>query len=121
MQKLIKMRFNRPRELCLSCHERIVTTTVRKGHIAMEGGDCLSCHLPHSSKLHYLQSDSDPQLCLKCHLDDTRDLSKIHLISLSEIKRCLECHEPHVTEKPGLIRNIKHTPFTKGECRECHE
>ncbi|NIO36518.1 hypothetical protein GTO27_02320, partial [Candidatus Bathyarchaeota archaeon] len=33
--KLKYQLLHRPNELCLSCHGRIVTTTVRKGHVSM--------------------------------------------------------------------------------------
>jgi predicted CXXCH cytochrome family protein len=112
---------NRPKELCLSCHERIVTTTARKGHIEMEKGDCLSCHVSHFSSSKYLVNAKDPDLCIKCHTGDTEKLLKAHMKPIAKINHCLPCHEPHVTEKQGMIRKIKHSPFAKGDCRACHE
>jgi predicted CXXCH cytochrome family protein len=112
---------NRTKDLCLSCHERIVTTTIRRGHIDMEKGDCLSCHVSHYSALRYLLSAKDPALCVKCHSVDTERLLKVHIKPIDKIKRCLSCHVPHVTEKPGLLKNVKHSPFAKGDCKVCHE
>jgi predicted CXXCH cytochrome family protein len=119
--KLKNLLLNRPQELCLSCHERIVTTTVRKGHIVMEQGDCLSCHLSHYSDSRYLLNTADPALCVKCHSVDNQKLLAVHREQIAKIKHCLSCHEPHVTEKPGLLRKVKHAPFAKGDCKACHE
>ena len=119
--KIRYLLLNRPKELCLSCHERIVTTTVRRGHIDMEKGDCLSCNISHFSELKYLLIAKDPALCVKCHSSDTERLLKVHIKPIAKINHCVGCHEPHVTEKPGLLRKIKHSPFGKGDCKVCHE
>jgi predicted CXXCH cytochrome family protein len=119
--KIGHLLLNRPKELCLSCHERIVITTLRRGHIDMEKGDCLSCHVSHYSASRYLLNAKDPALCVKCHSVDTERLLKVHIKPIDKIKHCLSCHVPHVTEKPGLLKNIKHSPFAKGDCRVCHE
>jgi predicted CXXCH cytochrome family protein len=121
ISKISGLLLNRPRELCLSCHERIVTTNIRKGHITMEKGDCTSCHKPHFSDSAHLITEKDPALCVKCHGTDSARLTKVHLKPIEKINRCLACHEPHVTENPGMLRNIKHSPFAKGDCRDCHE
>jgi predicted CXXCH cytochrome family protein len=119
--KLKHLLLNRPQELCLSCHEKVVTTTTRKGHIIMEQGDCLSCHVSHYSDSKYLLNAKDPALCIKCHSTDTQRLLNVHLERVTKINQCLGCHEPHVTEKPGLLRKVKHAPFAKGDCKACHE
>jgi len=119
--KISYLLLNRPKELCISCHERIVVTKVRRGHIDMDKGDCLSCHLSHYSDTKYLLNAQDPALCVKCHSDDTNRLLTVHIKPLTEINYCLRCHAPHVTEKPGLLRDIKHQPFMKGDCSVCHE
>jgi predicted CXXCH cytochrome family protein len=119
--RIKRLLLNRPKELCLSCHERIITTTVRKGHIEMEKGDCLSCHVAHFSESKYLITAKDPALCIKCHSTDTDALLKAHIKPIAKINHCLNCHEPHVTEKQGLLRKIKHSPFSKGDCKACHE
>jgi predicted CXXCH cytochrome family protein len=87
----------------------------------MEEGDCLSCHLSHFSELKHLLKVEDPTLCVNCHSVDSDGLLKAHIKSIAEIKHCLTCHVPHVTEKPGLLKNVKHKPFAKGDCRKCHE
>jgi predicted CXXCH cytochrome family protein len=119
--KLKYQLLNTPNELCLTCHERIVTTTSRKGHIAMEEGDCLTCHVSHYSSSSYLLKDSDPSLCLKCHSADTEQLLKVHRTSLDEIDKCMSCHEPHVTEGSGMLKKVLHEPFNRGNCEACHE
>ena len=118
--KLKYQLLNRTNELCLSCHERIVTTTVRKGHIEMEEGDCLSCHATHYSDIQSLLSGDDPAICIQCHSTDTERLLQMHRESFDKISQCTTCHEPHVTESPGLLREIKHEPFIRGDCEACH-
>jgi hypothetical protein len=75
----------------------------------------------HFSDSKYLLSAADPVLCVKCHSADTQKLLSVHRESVTKIHRCLGCHEPHVTEKPGLLRKVKHAPFARGDCKACHE
>jgi predicted CXXCH cytochrome family protein len=119
--KIKKQLLNQPNELCLSCHERIITTKARKGHLYLEEGDCLSCHFPHFSDQKKLLSRKDPKLCLSCHTSDTAQIRQTHRSSLKKIQKCLSCHEPHVTENPGLLKHVMHEPFVSGDCEACHK
>jgi predicted CXXCH cytochrome family protein len=112
---------NQPREVCLVCHQKIVTTTARKGHIEMEEGDCLSCHHPHDSDLRKLLEAEDPGLCMRCHGSDAERLSTVHRMPLAEISRCTSCHEPHVSAGEGLLKEVLHDPFGRRDCIACHE
>jgi predicted CXXCH cytochrome family protein len=118
--KLAKLLLNRPKELCLTCHEKIVTTTARKGHIDMEKGDCLSCHTSHYSRNKVLLAENDPLLCIKCHSADTERLLRDHGEPIAKISHCATCHVPHVTEKPGLLKKVMHDPFARKDCKACH-
>jgi hypothetical protein len=71
--------------------------------------------------LRSLLKQKDPEVCMDCHSGDAAKLQTTHLKPLTEIRSCLGCHQAHVTEKPGLLRNIKHSPFAKGDCKVCHE
>jgi predicted CXXCH cytochrome family protein len=118
--KLEYQLLSQPNDLCLSCHERIITTKDRKGHIAMENGSCLSCHTSHYSELKGLMVGKDPAICKQCHSDDTERLISVHRQPLDKISACMSCHEHHVAEKPGMLKLISHDPFTHGNCEACH-
>jgi hypothetical protein len=60
-------------------------------------------------------------MCVKCHSSDTDRTLKAHQMQIARIGKCLSCHEPHVTKEPGLLKPIKHEPFARKDCLECHE
>ena len=88
--------------------------------MAAEGLDCMSCHVSHAASTQGLLVDKDPTLCLKCHGKDDTRLVKMHRERTENIRRCLGCHDSHVSERPGMIKRIVHDPFNSKNCEACH-
>jgi predicted CXXCH cytochrome family protein len=106
----------RPAETCLSCH-----TTLPKQfkftHAPYAKGECASCHNAHQSSNPALLVKEADKLCLTCHSAQT--VQQKHPGYPAELKNCGTCHNPHGSDNRGLIRNVRHEPYTTG-CKDCH-
>jgi predicted CXXCH cytochrome family protein len=59
--------------------------------------------------------------CTSCHDPSASALRASHgEFDLSD-GNCLGCHDPHRSEKPGLLRAVRHEPFSAESCLSCHE
>ena len=85
--------------LCYECHDQFKGKHV---HSPVEEGDCQACHKVHDSPIEHLLAKSSPDLCYGCHEKKDVDASKNH--SAIAGKSCLSCHDPHKSEKAGLIK-----------------
>ena len=134
-----------PGELCLKCHsKRRKTADGRKienigkllrsspyVHPPAAEKECLSCHVPHSSKRYTLLSEDFPQtmycafvpekyeLCWQCHdkalvekkstTEDTQfrnGETNLHFLHVDREKgrSCRMCHAAHASSQPALIK-----------------
>lgn len=80
------------RELCLHCHVNFVTGSNVHGPVAV--GDCLACHLPHSSGYPSLLKESPDKICASCHQEQRLALA-MHERFVNKGIGCGECHDPH--------------------------
>lgn len=131
-------------ELCLGCHGgsgngpdqtanigKLISGS-RKPHSAIEGGGCISCHMPHGSEERallvarypeatYVQAETAQfELCFLCHDTDllmaaetewatgfrngTRNLHHLH-IQGRKGRNCRLCHNLHGSTLPYLIED----------------
>ncbi len=120
--------------LCYFCHEPKNTKSTK--HPPVDGGECLTCHSPHSSANKFLLTDSPASnLCEMCHDLALGDKKVIH--GPVKNKECTECHDPHQSDFENLLRkppkdlcylchepkntkSTKHPPVDEGECLTCH-
>jgi len=72
-----------------ACH-RILDPSPRLVHGPVAAGDCLTCHLPHSSLAPHLVSAPAPRLCAGCH-----DRLYTCPAASAPDSDCTTCHEPH--------------------------
>jgi predicted CXXCH cytochrome family protein len=80
------------RELCLSCHTDFNRGVFVHGPSAV--GDCLACHLPHSSSQPTLLIAPRQQVCFICHTEP-RQAAAMHDRFLKTGASCADCHSPH--------------------------
>ena len=80
------------RELCGVCHTDFVTGLNVHGPVAV--GDCLACHLPHSSNHKALLKEDPDEICATCHQED-RLAAAMHDRFVTKEISCGECHDPH--------------------------
>lgn len=80
------------RELCGVCHTNFVTGLNVHGPVAV--GDCLACHLPHSSNHKALLKEDPDEVCATCH-QEKRLAAAMHERFVTKDISCGECHDPH--------------------------
>ncbi|MCF6270183.1 MAG: hypothetical protein L3J41_10755 [Melioribacteraceae bacterium] len=122
--------------LCFDCHDEPDEKLMQ--HEAFAGGDCVTCHSPHSSdNISLLKSEDVGELCADCHdIDNEENMIKHGPVVAGQ---CNACHEPHQSafanllkeESPQLCFNC-HTDNKKmlnlptvhaayeGSCLDCH-
>jgi predicted CXXCH cytochrome family protein len=83
------------KELCVSCHVDLMTTAFAHGPAAV--GDCVACHLPHSSSYPSLLLSPPADICSACH-KETRQAAAMHERFLGRGVICTECHNPHASD-----------------------
>lgn len=115
--------------ICLSCHG-IGTEVAKSGsrHTALDMG-CDTCHTTHKTgdpnrrEFRYHLTKATPQLCIDCHDAKDESLQKAHDGQPFARADCVQCHDPHQSNRPKLMQAFVHTPFDGGKssCSTCHQ
>lgn len=79
-------------ELCFVCHTDFIHGSNVHGPVAV--GDCLACHLPHTSNHKALLIEDPDEICSTCH-QESRLAAAMHDRFLVKTISCGECHDPH--------------------------
>jgi predicted CXXCH cytochrome family protein len=115
--------------LCLSCHTTGLNVGAKGGrHAALDAG-CDTCHTVHKvgdpNKPEFANhlTKSTPALCLDCHDGNDASLQKTHNNQPFATADCVQCHNPHASDRPKLMQAVVHAPFDGGNssCSTCHE
>lgn len=88
-------------ELCFVCHKDFVKGDNVHGPVAV--GDCLSCHLPHSSNHRALLIEDPDQICSTCH-QESRLAAAMHDRFIVKVISCGECHDPHAGDARYFLK-----------------
>lgn len=110
-EKCFTLSQNAP-DLCYNCHE--AKNTMANKHAPVDGGECLTCHSPHSSANKSLLTDYPASnLCAMCHEFSFDGMKSVH----KPVKdgRCIECHDPHQSDQAKLLKKE-----AKELCLSCH-
>jgi predicted CXXCH cytochrome family protein len=79
-------------QLCFVCHSGFIRGLFVHGPVAV--GDCLACHLPHSSGFPLLLKTERSAICSICH-HEKRIASGLHEKVAAQQIACVDCHDPH--------------------------
>ncbi|HWO57737.1 MAG TPA: cytochrome c3 family protein [bacterium] len=107
--------------LCRTCHADEIdlwqTKTVQ--HLPARNGECSACHSAHQSPNGNLLTKPTYELCQGCHDPAAIPAEPHRGINLASAD-CAQCHDPHASERKGLIKSNTHVPFGDGSCDACH-
>ncbi|MCJ7540358.1 MAG: cytochrome c3 family protein [Desulfobacterales bacterium] len=110
--------------LCLDCHKDMneKINANKFNHDALKKGKgCLNCHDPHSSNgFKMLLKKDAPSLCLGCHKTDKPSFKTKHMNYAVADSNCNSCHNPHGSDKNGILFAAVHKPVSEKKCTECH-
>ncbi len=103
-------------QLCGRCHES-VTSGLAVEHTPVKQGDCVSCHAPHGSRFPKLLDATGPDLCMACHTDMSKQLSRATFVhGAIQDGGCQQCHDPHGSANANSL-----TYPVQEMCVACHE
>lgn len=87
--------------LCFKCHPDILEHHFVHGPAAE--GECLACHLPHSSSYASLLMSELDKVCARCHTE-ARVASAMHERLGEKGMMCVDCHDPHSGTSKYFLR-----------------
>ncbi len=103
-------------DVCFTCHTDKAEDFKGKKFVHKPVADkCTNCHSPHSGDYKYnFKVDGSRDLCFTCHTDkkDWVEKARVKHGGLETDKKCLACHDPHVSDYPKqLVREPMDTCF----------
>jgi DmsE family decaheme c-type cytochrome len=105
--------------VCLSCHEK-GDRTYWKGSIhESRNVACTNCHtiMKGVSAKFQLKTVAEVDTCFQCHKDRRAQMARSSHMPLREGKMtCSNCHQPHGTATPSLLREAS----INENCYKCH-
>jgi len=94
-------------EVCFSCHaDKAEAFKSRKFIHKPVQEKCVNCHSPHSGNSKFnLKTEGSQDLCLGCHTDKKDWIANVKVKhgGLSSDRKCLACHDPHVSDYPKQL------------------
>jgi len=107
-------------EVCFQCHTDKADAFKGKKFVHSPVQDkCVNCHSPHAGQYKYnFAVDGSMDLCFTCHVDkkDWIAAVKVKHGGLETDRKCLACHDPHVSDFPKqLVRQ------PADSCMMCHD
>jgi DmsE family decaheme c-type cytochrome len=104
---------------CRSCHDGSTHFNWDGSKHETRGLSCLSCHSIHAFKSEdaQLKARTEQEQCFACHKDIRADSWKNSHHPIREGKiSCADCHNPHGTTTPKMIRAVS----VNDQCYSCH-
>jgi DmsE family decaheme c-type cytochrome len=103
---------------CLGCHQDADHMHWPGSAHATSDIACTSCHASHPEKDAVLTKQTQPQVCFNCHAEQrAANLRPSHHPVLEGIITCSDCHNPHGSDGPHLLK----TATVNETCLTCHD
>lgn len=106
-------------DLCLSCHPSVEKLVKQpKVHPPVKIAGCIVCHDPHAENNEFRLVMPRNEICFMCHPNKKNEVANVKnkhgAVSIRD--KCLNCHNPHGSENPKLLK----TATVKDVCLSCH-
>jgi DmsE family decaheme c-type cytochrome len=106
-------------EVCLSCHRDHNRMNWSGGPHDNQSMACADCHVIHSRQDPMLDTHTQVDKCISCHLKQRAEFSQSssHPVRFGKMQ-CTNCHNPHGSYAPSLLKdnNVHKTDL----CVSCH-
>ncbi len=104
-------------QVCLSCHQDSDHASWVGSKHQINDLACVSCHTIHVTKDPVLVKATQPQVCFTCHAEQRAlTLQNSHHPIREGKVVCSDCHNPHGSAGPNMLRNVRVTDL----CYGCH-
>jgi predicted CXXCH cytochrome family protein len=107
-------------DVCFQCHtDKAEAFKGKKFAHSPVKDSCINCHSPHSGEYKFnFSADGTQELCFTCHVDKKDWIAsvKVRHGGLETEKKCLACHDPHVS---NFVKQLVRQPVES--CNMCHD
>lgn len=107
-------------DVCFQCHGDKAEAFKGKKFVHMPVKEkCTKCHDPHSGDYQFnFKAEGSSELCFLCHKDkkDWIAKAKVKHGGLDTERKCLTCHDPHVSD---YVKQLVKRPVES--CNMCHD
>lgn len=112
-----KLLSSEPKEICGTCHDKMIPADAKSVHKVVAEGECQKCHDPHGSDnaANLVAKGSD--LCFTCHKTLGEAIKKAKFRHSPVEQGCSTCHTPHASDKAGRLLKTA----VPGICVNCHK
>ena len=102
---------------CMGCHAGGDRMHWSGGPHELGNMACIDCHRMHNKNERLLRTTTQLELCTSCHLERRSDFNRPYHHPVKEGQLvCTECHNPHGTLTPTLLRGSD----VNETCYQCH-
>ncbi|MFQ6008904.1 MAG: cytochrome c3 family protein, partial [Candidatus Zixiibacteriota bacterium] len=108
---------------CYDCHkkEKAEFTSRKYQHQPSKDENCEACHKRHGFAQQLILQEITNDLCYSCHSDLREHYSSGFVHFPVSDGKCWDCHNPHSSDKKGLLRSGPEGADDPGLCLLCHK